>query len=212
MKTNTLSAGVRALALVSLILSVSLLGLVSGCRLAPTTGFIFDARTNTVPVVTNYTVTVQETNALGTVETRHLVTWQTNIESQITYTVSTNAAALTQTAGRVTNLFAPGWGELAGALGLGVLSAWARFRSSIKKGEKGNAVLAQGIETLLAIVETTPQGAQLAAQMKLKLAKEQGLAGVANEIARIVETYVDNDAAREAARKVISLLPPQDSR
>jgi pyruvoyl-dependent arginine decarboxylase (PvlArgDC) len=69
--------------------------------------------------------------------------------------------------------------------------------------------MAQGTETLLAIIETTPQGKELATRLKLELAKGQASAGVLREAALIVETHVDNDAAKKAARLVLNSLPSQ---
>lgn len=169
--------------------------------------FLFDVQTNTVPVVTNWVEALTVTNELGTVETRNFVTWATNIETRITYTVSTNGAAMSETASRLTNVFFPGFGELAAALLAGILGTWAKLRSTINKGKTASVVLAQGAELLLAIIETTPQGRELAPKLKLELAKNQISAGVVGEIARIVDNYVDNDAAKKAARMVLESLP-----
>lgn len=209
---KTLTAARQCAVFASLIL-LTFTGLftLSGCSShtppTPVERFFFDVQTNSVPVVTNKTVTVFETNAAGIVETRHIVTWVTNIENHVTYTVSTNSAAMGQTASRLTNVFFPGFGELAAALLAGILGTWAKLRSTLNKGKTAQVTLAQSIETLLAVIETTPQGAQLSDRLKLELAKGQASAGVLREVAQIVENYVDNDAARKAAKLVLESLP-----
>lgn len=196
-------------------LAFCLLGLVtlSGCSTAPTAleRLIFNVTTNEIPVVSVATNATTVTNDLGAVETRNLVTWATNIESRVTYTVATNTAALTSTAGRLTNLYAPGWGELAATAAASVLAMWARMRSTVNKGKAAQVTLAQGIETLLAIIETTPQGKELSLRLKLELAKGQKTAGVVAEIAHIVDTFVDNDSAKKAAKLILDSLPQENT-
>lgn len=207
MKNKNLTAGLINWHLSALLLLASLLVLVSGCGSTTTATvdkFVFTPLTNTVPVVTNWVTTVTATNDLGTVETRNIVTWATNIQTEITYTVSTNAAAITATAGRITDIFVPGVGELV-SLGLGgLLALWARLR-----GKKTGAVLAQSVETLLAILETT-KGKEFASGLKLRLVKDQNAAGVLREIAALVESTVDNEQAKALARTLLETLAKEE--
>jgi hypothetical protein len=171
--------------------------------------YIFNVETNSVPVATNWTSTETITNAAGGVEVRNVVNWATNIQTHFTYTASTNAAALTQSAANVANVLRPGLGDLVGGILIGILGAWAKLRSTINRGKAANVVMSQGIETLLAIVETTPQGKVIADRMKLQLVKNQKAAGVLAEIARIVETHVDNEAAKKTARAILATMPSE---
>ncbi len=208
MKNNTLPATRRRVAITSRILAASFLTgfglLLNGCALAPASvdSFLFTATTNTVPVATNWTVTVQATNDLGTVETRHVVTWATNIQASVTYQVSTNAAAIVQTGAAIGNIYAPGWGELGGIVAGGMLALWAKLRS-----KKVGAVQAQGAETLLAILEAE-KGKAFVDAIKLRLVKDQNTAGVLREVAKLVET-VDNDQAKAVAQAILAKLPTQ---
>jgi hypothetical protein len=207
MKNNNLPASRRRGAIASkLLLGFVLTGLVflvNGCSApsSPVDQFLFTAQTNTVPVVTNWTVTVTATNDLGSVETRNVVTWATNIQSTVTYQVSTNAAAIVQTGSRIGNIFSPGFGELAGVVVGGFLALWARIKS-----KKSGAVMAQGMETLLAVIETT-KGKAFADTIKLRLVKDQNTAGVLREIAALVEATVDNEQAKAVARTLLETLP-----
>lgn len=202
MKTLTLAATRRRVALA--LLSFSILGLVSlfcGCSSFPAAEqVLFTAQTNSVPVVTNWTVTHQATNDLGTVETRNVVTWATNTETTVTYQVSTNATAIVQTGSRIGEIFSPGFGELAGVAVGGLLALWARIKS-----KKSGAVMAQGMETLLAVIETT-KGKAFADTIKLRLVKDQNTAGVLREIAALVEATVDNEQAKAVARTMLEGL------
>jgi len=204
MNLNNLSAGLINWHKSLLFILVASLGLtLCGCSStdSPVERFIFTAETNSVPVATNWTTTVTSTNALGTVETRNIVTWATNSETTVTYNISTNAAAITATAGRVTDIFVPGVGELV-SIGLGgLLALWARFRS-----KKTGAVLVQSVETLLAILETT-KGKEFTDGLKLRLAKDQNSAGVLREIANLVNTTVDNAQAKMVAKVILQSIP-----
>lgn len=210
MKNDNLPATRRRVAITAkILLSFSLLGLVSlfnGCALAPSAvdSFVFHAETNTVPVVTNWVKTVTVTNSTGGAETRNVVTWATNIENHVTYTVSTNAAAIVKTGAAVGNIFAPGWGEAVGVGLMGLFGLWAKMRTA--KTTKSAAVMAQGMETLLALIEAE-KGKAFTDTLKLRLVKDQNAAGVLREIAKLVETTVDNEAAKQLARSLLESLP-----
>lgn len=194
--------------LLGFLTALGLVFMVNGCALAPAAvdRFIFVPVTNSVPVVTNYVTTVTATNTAGDVETRNIVTWLTNIETTVTYTVSTNAAALIQTGGNVGDIFAPGWGSIAASGLLGLLALWAKLRAN--KINAGAEVLTQTVETLLAILEQT-KGKQFTDALKLRLVKDQNAAGVLREIALLVENTVDNDAAKALAKLLLEQLPQE---
>lgn len=187
---------------------LGLVVLINGCTLAPPAvdRLVFTPQTNSVPIVTNYVTTVTATNATGDVETRNVVTWLTNIETTVTYQVSTNAAALIQTGGAIGNLFVPGWGSIGASALLGLLALWARLRSN--KINAGAEVLTQTVETLLAILEQT-KGKEFVAALKARMVKDQNSAGVLREIAKLVETTVDNDAAKALAKLLLEQLPQE---
>ena len=211
MKTN-LTALLRRATRPLILLGFLLLGLVlfSGCALAPSSAekFAFDISTNTVPVATNWTTSVSTTNPGGVVETKNLVTWETNIETRITYTVNTNGLATIGTAAAITDIFAPGWGQVAGAALFGFVGLWARSRSTAKTMTTSASVLTQSVEMLLAIIETN-KGKAFTDQIKLKLAKDQNTAGVLREISMLVTQTVDNDQAKAIARQLLATLPAQ---
>ncbi len=63
--------------------------------------------------------------------------------------------------------------------------------------------LTQGVETMLEVMQGTPQGAALVPQIKAFLAKHQAEAGAFTQIAQLVEDNVDNPAAKEAAGAIL---------
>lgn len=198
----------------AILVAFSLLGLVclgGGCGSPPTAveRHLFTITTNETPTVQTFTNTVWTTNIVEGVPVpgaELVTTFKTNIAVDYTYTANTNAAALQSTVQNVGNLFGP-YGALAGGLFLGALAVWGKMRSGKTKAETGNAVLAQSIETLLQIIETTPQGKLLTDRLKVELAKNQIAAGVLNEIAVVVETQVDNEQAKAVARHILAQLP-----
>lgn len=196
---SALAAGAVALALVPMLLLV-------GCSTSPNAfeRFAYTATTNTVPVATNYVRSTTVTNDNGTVETRNVVTWSTNLETHVNYTVSTNAAAIVSTGAAIGNIFSPGWGEVAGMGALGLLSLLAKLKAN--KANATSVVMAQGTETLLAILEAE-KGKPFVDAIKLRLVRDQNAAGVLREIGKLVETTVDNEAARDLAKKLLETLP-----
>lgn len=211
MKNNLTAASLASLAALRSKLSLGffILGLVlllNGCSSPSVERFAFTAQTNAVPVVTNWTSSVTDVNAAGISETRNVVNWATNIESRITYIVSTNGLATIGTAAAITDIFAPGWGQALAAALLGITGLWARSRSTAKTMTTSATVLTQSVETLLALLETT-KGKTFTDQIKLKLAKDQNTAGVLREISQLVSTTVDNDQAKAIARQLLATLP-----
>lgn len=196
----------------ALALAVGLASLTGCSSTTPPTAFerhFFTITTNFVPVVTNWVESVTVTNqAAHTVTMTNEVFWRTNIFVETTYTANTNAAALVGSVDAITGILAPGWGQLAGVGLSGLLGLWGLSRSrKAAQMTTGAAVLSQSIETLLNIIGTTPQGQQLTDKLKVELAKNQNAAGVLAEIANLVATQVDNDAAKKAAQAILASLP-----
>lgn len=207
---NNLTARARAWAIVSAVFC--LLGLVTGCGTArtvptPVEQHFYNITTNIFPVVSNHIEVLTITNAGGIVETSNRVTWATNFEVAYTYTANTNAAQLAQSVQAIGNLFGP-YGALAGSGIAGLFALWGAIRSRhAAKMTTASTVLSQGIEILLEIVKTTPQGQQLSDKLKLELSKNQNAAGVLAEIAGIVQTQVDNTEAKKLAEAILATLP-----
>lgn len=181
-----------------------LLGLVllCGCALAPTPveQHFFSLQTNTVPVVTVAAVTNAMTHSIEwTQTTNNVVTY--------TYTANTNAAALTDTARRVGNLFGP-FGELIGAGLAGLFGIWGALRSR-KAAAYVNATgaLAQTIEVFREVLKTTPQGQELNAKLTDQMMKHQLQVGVIREVAAVVSSQVNNATAKSLADALLRELP-----
>lgn len=193
----------------------------------------FDITTNLVLKIVNVTnmVPVYQTNTV--VETRTItnqiglpvpifvtnitsfVTFATNIVTQTnlapSYTMvpGKNAQTVAEVGGAVGNLF--GVGGLASTIILGLFSAWAGIRNRQYAGQNDAltqtaGVLAQNIQTLRQVIQTTPQGAQLGALIKQYLITHQAQAGVVEQVSGIVKNVVDNESAKAAADEMLKLL------
>ena len=161
--------------------------------------------TNTVNDVTH--VTIQPVRDLIVTADTHVSLW-TNLGVTYTYTANTNAAGVAQTARAVGNLFGP-FGDLIGLGVAGLFGLWGAIRSrKASQMTTGATVLSQSIEVLLNVIAATPQGQQLSDKLKLELARNQNAAGVLTEIAHLVETQVDNDAAKKAAKFILDTVQP----
>lgn len=182
--------------------------LFAGCNTAPVRTFedyTFDAVTNRVSLPTNWVESVSLTNTDGVITTTNVQFWATNVVVNTTYTVSTNAAGVARMVGTAANVVLPGFGEIVSLVLLGLLSLWAKLKSNKSKAVQTSLV--QSIETLLAIIETTPQGAQLTDRLKLELTKSHVAANVVSEVATLVDKYVDNAEAKRAAKIILESLP-----
>lgn len=146
------------------------------------------------------------------------VEFQTNQHFKVSYEVTTNAAGLAETAGSITNMFAPGFGGLVakGLVGLLTVGGTLFGRRYVQRGnqfeaekatgqEKLQAVvgtLTQGIESYREVARGTPQGQVVDQQLMQYLQAHQRAAGVIDIVAQAVDQHVDNEAAKELADKV----------
>lgn len=203
---------------------------VTGCKIP--SRFLFTARTNDVPVIVAHTNVVSITNFVDRViSTTNLVTEPggsvTTVITQlpvheaqvssvsrvdfttnylVTYTVSTNASSLAETAGSIANMVAPGSGGLVttGITGLlGLFAAYFTRRQTKKKGELIAGTLAQSIETLREVLRSNPTTQHLDGKIVSFLQSQQASVGVIQEVARLVENTVDNEDAKHLARTII---------
>lgn len=145
-----------------------------------------------VVIKTNY-VTV--TNVTGAISVEAQIQHQTNE----VYTLQPNpeqAAIIKGTATGLGDLF--GFGGIAGAAISGLYSMWAAGRN-----RKVNQTLIQGIETAREVLANTPQGQKADEHLVSWLKNNQREAGVINLVANLVNTSVDNEAAKEAAKLII---------
>lgn len=185
--------------LIILFTSISLLVGCSVLKSPPTATEkgIFNVQTNVVPT-TNF---VAQAFPDGTIAQVPQVTQSTN------YTLIPKPA-ITSTANWVGALFGP-YGTV-GALALsGILGIWGRMRStqaSTLSAVADNSV--QVIETARNILKSLPNGAQISTQFDNWMMKHQQDAGIANEIAAIVDeaTASSQNPHADAAQSIISAI------
>lgn len=200
---------------------------------------VIPVATNTVTVTNYVTRNVTVTNQLaaaadgtprfeivvqpvreGVVTSSTQVTYQTNQTLGVTYSLNTNAAGFAKAAGSITNVFAPGLGDLVskGLLGLGALvgglfAAKYKVQNGVVEREhattkdnleKTATSLSQSIQVYREIAQTTPQGALADQALKVWMGKHQQVNGVADIVARVLNEQVDDSAARELAQEVLA--------
>jgi hypothetical protein len=187
--------------------------------------------TNTIPVFqTNVVVaTVTVTNAAlelvqrvvtNTVVEKLYETNQvtvTNVPVE-TYHMTPNANAAK--VGSVAGTIAAPWG-MAGLATLGVTALyglwagvsnrqWAAKVQGLTQSQQAasqiGGVLTQNIETMLAVMEQTPQGQALVPRVKNYLASHQAEVGVVGGVAELLK-QVDEPGAREVADEILKALP-----
>ena len=93
---------------------------------------------------------------------------------------------------------------------LGLLAAWAGVRNRQYAGQNSalqqtSGVLAQNIATFMTVLESTPQGKQLAPLLQNYLNTHQAEAGAVGEIAALMRT-VDPLQAAGAAQQILAAL------
>jgi hypothetical protein len=169
---------------------------------------LFNIETNLTPAVSVQTNTVVVTNAVTVTNDAGVVTWQTNVVLATNVCHVTNfipqyelapkeaaETAIKATGGVVGGLF--GFGGLAATLLGGVYHTYMQIRN-----RRINAALTQAIETGREVLKSTPQGQQLDAAYVQWLQQHQTQAGVINAVAGMVNSFVDNDAAKAAAQLI----------
>lgn len=156
-------------------------------------------------IVSNYNITVIE--------------METNQHFTVSYSLTTNAATLANTAGSITNMFAPGFGGLvakgiSGALLIvgGLMGHKYKQQGAQIVRERASAqdvltktagTLTQGIEVYREVAKTTPQGAAADEALVSWLRSHQQAAGVAAIVAQAVDSQVNNFAAKQLAQQVL---------
>ena len=71
------------------------------------------------------------------------------------------------------------------------------------RNRKVNEALIQGVETARAVLETTPQGQEADAQLVKWLKDHQKVSGVFETVSTLVQSLVDNPAAKLTAQEII---------
>jgi hypothetical protein len=211
--------GLSILALVSL----TACGSLTSSPPLPVEAKLFNIQTNLTPQVQMQTnvVTVRETNVVTVINPLTQVQYQTNqvtvqtvatnivtVTNEVPSYVFTPKAAVTNDAaiiGTVANGFLPGFGGLITTGITGLLGLWATLRTK-SQGNQVAANLAQAIETARSVIKSLPNGATVGSQFDDFLVQHQTDANLLNEIAPLVDKYVNPDAAQGAATKIIQLV------
>lgn len=196
---------------------------------------LFETLTNMRPQVVTQTnvvtVTVTQTNAVVMYQTNvvagapPVVVTLTNYVTSITY--ETNRVSVTNqvegyqlTTGKGVEAAQAigsaaagpfGWGGIVSLI-LGTLaSTYLSWRNralagNVKTGQVVAETLANNIQTLRRVIETTAQGQQLGELCKQYLIKHQGQAGVLQEVVDILDDVIDEPSALVAAQEIQRLL------
>lgn len=189
--------------------------------------------TNIVPREVTNVVTVQKTNEVGVFvpifETNHVTVYDTNrtqvekvipagstvMVPQLVAPSATGQAAIATGSG-IAGLW--GLGPLAGMLLSGGFNWWQKARNAALAAKytgasqgalvanQTSAVLVQNVETLLEVLNGTPQGQAALPAVKSYLMNHQLEAGVIDQVAAFVNQHVDNEAARDAAAEVLKAV------
>lgn len=179
----------------------------------------FKIETNTMEIVKVVTNTVFQTNMVTVTNAQGVaeaapqlipiaeVKPVTNYVTSYVMTPNQAAKDTSATIGGVVSSVAGPWGALAGAVSTGFFALWGNIRSR-KATTMGNiaANSTQVIETARSILLALPNGAALAAQYDAWMVQHQRDAGIANEVAAIVDKTVDPDHADMVATKLLALV------
>ena len=186
----------------------------AGCSLfsstqAPPSGIetsLFNIETNVTPG-SNVVVLIQSTNAAGV----PVATPVTNVVPATTNYVflspSAAASAAVQTAQTVASATGTPWAGLIGAALSGILAIWGTMRN--KQANTATALAANTAQILQVarnVISAAPNGASIMAQFNNWMLLHQQDANLANEVAGLVDSYVDpNDMALSGvATQIIS--------
>lgn len=186
--------------------------------------------TNIVPQVKEQVVTVTRTNEIGMVVPQYLTNTVTVLQTNVVEEKKVVPAGTTVMVPQLIGRTATGDGVIgtatgiAGLWGLGpivglVLSGgfnwWQRARNqalaaaytgateSANAANQAGAVLVQGTETLLEVLNKTPQGQAVLPSIKNFLRTHQLETDTAEMIAQFIDAHVDNEAARDAAEALL---------
>lgn len=189
--------------------------------------------TNVVPVVKEQVVTVNHTNEVGVVvptfETNHVTVYETNkvqeprvVEAGTTVLVpqltgnTAKGDAIQSTARGIAGLF--GYGGLV-TIALSGLGHWyqaarnkalAASYTGASTGQvavsQAAGALTQNVETILEVLNGTPEGQKMLPAVYGYLRNHQLEVGVAKTVDELIATNVDNPAAKEAAAAILKVL------
>lgn len=197
-----------------------------------TTNVVQLTNTVFVPQVVTQTNTVTVTNAVGVVVPQYVTVTNTIQVAEQQVTQQTNAIApgstvlVPQLTGRtgtgdaIVSAGGAGAGVFGyGAIAVAVLSGighwWQNARNNALVASYTGATatantmqqvstgLTQEVETLLEVLNTSPQGQALVPTIKQFLMNHQVETGTITTIAKLVEDNVDNEAARDAAAEIL---------
>lgn len=167
----------------------------------------FQQVTVTVPVqVTNFTThEITTTNVINV----PVVQVFTNFVEQtnFVYAVNDKTKAEVSTVSTLATAVAGPYGALAGAVLSGILGIWGTLRS--RQATTLGTVAAnstQVIETARNIIRSMPNGSQIGAQFDNWMMTHQQDAGIANEVASIVDAVVDPSHATHAASDILGAI------
>ena len=236
MKHNLTSRLIRAILPSKLLLGFCFVSILwgGGCSTPPAAleNFLFVTTTNYVPKIVVVTNTIERivtvTNQSGLVESQPvretILTVQTNLLPTVTVQPSAAFVTTSSAAGAALNTLAPGAGSwlsllLSAVAGFFALNRQRRLTQAVQlaaghesKASTAQAVaenFAQSIEVIREVLKTTPQGQALDVKIVDMLQRNQMTVGIIREAVSIVENTVSNEAAKSAAQKILSLLPPQ---
>jgi hypothetical protein len=161
--------------------------------------------TNTIPVQVPQVAQVTNVIPAGTV---------TNVTQLAAPSTATQTG--TGIVGAIAGLF--GWGGLATTALGGLLAGYQRSRNATLMAaatgastaqqvtEQAAGVLTQNVQTLLAVLQTSPQGQALLPAIKSYLTSHQAETGTFATIATLIQKNVNDKAAQDAASEILGAL------
>ena len=222
---RTLIVGLVLLAWIALMVVISLVGcgttpnVVDKALFTESTNFVTKivTVTNVVPVFTTITNTITNTDhtvvqvpmpAYITTYLTNVVT-ETNVVPQIQLSPGMGSNLATGVAGSIGGMFGVG-GLVTTVLG-GLCSAYLGFRNRQMSGDNSAitqtaGVLTQNIETLMEVLNKTPQGQAIMPMLKNYLVQHQSEAGVVQQVGALVEQFVQNPAAKASADEILNAV------
>lgn len=174
-----------------------------------------------IPIVETNVVEVRRTNEVGVIVPVFMTNVITREVTVTNFAMGTNWVLIEQLApspktqatvevGKA--VAAPfGWGEIVGYGLAALLTTYMTIRNRKLAGQASMGaltagVLTQNIETLLNVLEQTPQGQQLKPIVKNYLMQHQNEFGVIENVAKIIETSVDEPSAKESATSILKAI------
>jgi hypothetical protein len=139
-------------------------------------------------------------------------------EETIKWIPNTNAVAVAQTGGAISNVIAPGTGGLVMGIIGGIAGMWAKLRGARQQTaqqKKTSGVLAQDIEAIREFMWTLPQGGRYDNALKQFMRAHQKEEGVVKDVVELLKTHVDDTEAKgqlTEIQKIIASLgvtPPE---